>query len=116
MSPTFSRMSSIGGMVPVNSTRTDWPPTKSMPRFSPFTATSAIEMMTRMMLMAEATLRSEEHTSELQSLMRISYAVFCLKKKKKLNTIIHTKQITTNTNNSTTQQTDIVHDEQDYRQ
>src|SRR3546814_10862560 len=30
----------------------------------------------------EAELRSEEHTSELQSLMRISYAVFCLKKKK----------------------------------
>src|SRR3546814_8663904 len=30
-----------------------------------------------------AKLRSEEHTSELQSLMRISYAVFCLKKKKK---------------------------------
>src|SRR3546814_15321867 len=29
----------------------------------------------------EQTLRSEEHTSELQSLMRISYAVFCLKKK-----------------------------------
>src|SRR3546814_9278363 len=34
--------------------------------------------------------RSEEHTSELQSLMRISYAVFCLKKKKKT----HIKQIT----------------------
>src|SRR3546814_1276615 len=31
-------------------------------------------------------LRSEEHTSELQSLMRISYAVFCLKKKKRNNT------------------------------
>src|SRR3546814_2143852 len=30
-------------------------------------------------------MRSEEHTSELQSLMRISYAVFCLKKKKKKN-------------------------------
>src|SRR3546814_10254051 len=30
-------------------------------------------------------LRSEEHTSELQSLMRISYAVFCLQKKKKQN-------------------------------
>src|SRR3546814_2571296 len=30
-----------------------------------------------------ARIRSEEHTSELQSLMRISYAVFCLKKKKK---------------------------------
>src|SRR3546814_1326220 len=34
--------------------------------------------------------RSEEHTSELQSLMRISYAVFCLKKKKKItNTDTH---------------------------
>src|SRR3546814_3024268 len=33
-------------------------------------------------------IRSEEHTSELQSLMRISYAVFCLKKKKK-----HTKHL-----------------------
>src|SRR3546814_10451134 len=31
--------------------------------------------------------RSEEHTSELQSLMRISYAVFCLKKKKKNTTL-----------------------------
>src|SRR3546814_4389387 len=35
-------------------------------------------------------IRSEEHTSELQSLMRISYAVFCLKKKK--TTTQHTKQ------------------------
>src|SRR3546814_2485901 len=33
--------------------------------------------------------RSEEHTSELQSLMRISYAVFCLKKKKTTYTIYH---------------------------
>src|SRR3546814_5986503 len=42
--------------------------------------------------------RSEEHTSELQSLMRISYAVFCLKKKKnKDNHIKTTKQ-----NNKTT--------------
>src|SRR3546814_3378613 len=32
--------------------------------------------------LAPETRRSEEHTSELQSLMRISYAVFCLKKKK----------------------------------
>src|SRR3546814_6608051 len=32
--------------------------------------------------------RSEEHTSELQSLMRISYAVFCLKKKKKKTTVL----------------------------
>src|SRR3546814_2840690 len=32
---------------------------------------------------SDAEMRSEEHTSELQSLMRISYAVFCLKKKKR---------------------------------
>src|SRR3546814_7691609 len=43
--------------------------------------------------------RSEEHTSELQSLMRISYAVFCLKKK---NHIQHNQhQLTTNTLNLT---------------
>src|SRR3546814_9216562 len=37
----------------------------------------------RLEFRAGAGARSEEHTSELQSLMRISYAVFCLKKKKK---------------------------------
>src|SRR3546814_2660941 len=36
--------------------------------------------------------RSEEHTSELQSLMRISYAVFCLKKKKTNKQILNTKK------------------------
>src|SRR3546814_7728630 len=36
------------------------------------------------LVFAAAMARSEEHTSELQSLMRISYAVFCLKKKKKI--------------------------------
>src|SRR3546814_5352866 len=40
--------------------------------------------------------RSEEHTSELQSLMRISYAVFCLKKKKKQKTTpLHNETTTT---------------------
>src|SRR3546814_5480462 len=39
-------------------------------------------------MMLEYYQRSEEHTSELQSLMRISYAVFCLKKKKQNNTAI----------------------------
>src|SRR3546814_2831942 len=38
--------------------------------------------------------RSEEHTSELQSLMRISYAVFCLKKKKKTDYSNHTHSST----------------------
>src|SRR3546814_1816462 len=37
--------------------------------------------------------RSEEHTSELQSLMRISYAVFCLKKKKKKKTYYYMKTV-----------------------
>src|SRR3546814_5882722 len=40
-------------------------------------------------------IRSEEHTSELQSLMRISYAVFCLKKKKNIkpeHTHLYTKR------------------------
>src|SRR3546814_9928200 len=44
----------------------------------------------------QARLRSEEHTSELQSLMRISYAVFCLKKK--------TTKHKTNANNERTSQ------------
>src|SRR3546814_2680655 len=38
-------------------------------------------MYRKMQELFDASIRSEEHTSELQSLMRISYAVFCLKKK-----------------------------------
>src|SRR3546814_2306379 len=44
---------------------------------------------------ARRTSRSEEHTSELQSLMRISYAVFCLKKKKKTHIIRNNTQTQT---------------------
>src|SRR3546814_9147959 len=49
--------------------------------------------------------RSEEHTSELQSLMRISYAVFCLKKKKTQQHILHNtntqdRQYSTNDTNT----------------
>src|SRR3546814_9670328 len=53
--------------------------------------------------------RSEEHTSELQSLMRISYAVFCLKKKKQHRTRMYMKltqqlsQYTQHNNTHTTQ-------------
>src|SRR3546814_9695562 len=46
--------------------------------------------------------RSEEHTSELQSLMRISYAVFCLKKKKQAR--LETSDIRTECNNRHTRQ------------
>src|SRR3546814_6249971 len=45
-----------------------------------------VGMMQQMIALADCRKqRSEEHTSELQSLMRISYAVFCLKKKKQQN-------------------------------
>src|SRR3546814_5195758 len=44
---------------------------------------TAREVANRIGLDYQPSSRSEEHTSELQSLMRISYAVFCLKKKKK---------------------------------
>src|SRR3546814_5681590 len=52
--------------------------------------------------------RSEEHTSELQSLMRISYAVFCLKKKKKKKHIL----ININKNNIKPKKLNIHNDEQ----
>src|SRR3546814_8162379 len=51
---------------------------------------------------ANEVFRSEEHTSELQSLMRISYAVFCLKKKKQTSNN-HTLQPHSNTNHHHTQ-------------
>src|SRR3546814_2202329 len=45
--------------------------------------------------------RSEEHTSELQSLMRTSYAVFCLKKKKnKIYQLLHDSKTATKTNHT----------------
>src|SRR3546814_1476241 len=52
------------------------------------TALIKSHLMARQSSLIQATscLRSEEHTSELQSLMRISYAVFCLKKKNKNHT------------------------------
>src|SRR3546814_5175678 len=48
--------------------------------------------ITRPIFAAVIAIRSEEHTSELQSLMRISYAVFCLKKKTKTQTHRYDKQ------------------------
>src|SRR3546814_7951753 len=54
-------------------------------------------------------LRSEEHTSELQSLMRISYAVFCLKKKKKDKPKNRQHTSTCDTPNNTTTPTNTMH-------
>src|SRR3546814_21145051 len=60
-----------------------------MPAYSLFIAVEALLIVFEIELpsapiapMAATAIRAEEHTSELQSLMRISYAVFCLKKKK----------------------------------
>src|SRR3546814_8993062 len=69
---------------------------------APATETATWLPITCAATMVSASARSEEHTSELQSLMRISYAVFCLKKKKKhhnhkntVNTIVQNEQHTT---------------------
>src|SRR3546814_9115495 len=51
----------------------------------------------RMSFTTSPSKRSEEHTSELQSLMRISYAVFCLKKKRHQQKNNHNKAITNTT-------------------
>src|SRR3546814_8150890 len=53
-----------------------------------------LEMISLTRMPARTFGRSEEHTSELQSLMRISYAVFCLKKKKKSQKTHKSKYIT----------------------
>src|SRR3546814_319346 len=51
------------------------------------TTVTGVEMFRKLLDSGEAGDRSEEHTSELQSLMRISYAVFCLKNKQKKQNI-----------------------------
>src|SRR3546814_2569173 len=61
--------------------------------FSSVSATATFEASS-----AIASMRSEEHTSELQSLMRISYAVFCLKKKKRYTQDNHKPTRTADTN------------------
>src|SRR3546814_4473868 len=61
---------------------------KLMADYQPLAASSAARKLSA--LRQFFAFRSEEHTSELQSLMRISYAVFCLKKKKQ--TTMHTNK------------------------
>src|SRR3546814_6261065 len=69
---------------------------EALSEFAGFFLQTCIDQVTFM-----ESLRSEEHTSELQSLMRISYAVFCLKKK---NTTINKKPHVTK-HNKTSQRT-----------
>src|SRR3546814_5552772 len=65
--------------------------------FTAAAARSISAVAARARLATVAFVRSEEHTSELQSLMRISYAVFCLKKKIKLKYILTSRLSTTDT-------------------
>src|SRR3546814_4067463 len=90
---------------PPRSTRTDtlFPYTtlfRSLYDISPIGVIEAARHNARalgLMLAGDEAARSEEHTSELQSLMRISYAVFCLKKKKEIQTYTHYILYTCNT-------------------
>src|SRR3546814_6402012 len=74
----FYPMSAIGSIVPRRVGQQHGP--------SPSTETKSMSKRTVLVVDLQND-RSEEHTSELQSLMRISYAVFCLKKKTKKNNI-----------------------------
>src|SRR3546814_10463778 len=100
---SISRVSTFGALAPVTSTA---PTTRSAPATSRATTSwygySAVTLLPRRIIssmrsvrisntvtFAPAAARSEEHTSELQSLMRISYAVFCLKQKQLPDTKTH---------------------------
>src|SRR3546814_2585696 len=60
----------------------DWLRTKGLAAAAKKSSRTAAEGLVGVAVAGTKGARSEEHTSELQSLMRISYAVFCLKKKK----------------------------------
>src|SRR3546814_6926884 len=75
-----------GGAVAAAASR-PWPPTLRGPALPEGAGTQHHAGRWPHRVRAPGAARSEDHTSELQSLMRISYAVFCLKKKKKQNTL-----------------------------
>src|SRR3546814_1340344 len=78
--PCCAAQASNGTCVGISPTKSTTALISTFPLAPTATATTAIWCV--LPKCAKATARSEEHTSELQSLMRISYAVFCLKKKK----------------------------------
>src|SRR3546814_5874187 len=74
----------VKGLVPADGLTVVWGPPKSGKSFLAFDI--AMSVARECPWRGKRVRRSEEHTSELQSLMRISYAVFCLKKKTTTNT------------------------------
>src|SRR3546814_3121210 len=83
--PAITRLSSGGSRRVVETISSACPPPPAPPRehTAPPGECTDEHCPAPIIAAAPARPRSEEHTSELQSLMRISYAVFCLKKKKK---------------------------------
>src|SRR3546814_3324140 len=73
---------------------TTWPPPVSICWTTPSVSRNCLPLSVVIVFLPHKKVRrSEEHTSELQSLMRISYAVFCLKKKKHETTRKHNIQL-----------------------
>src|SRR3546814_9825790 len=90
MPTAFCRTGSRSGTTWPNVALSVTVPAPSSPAWRAGAVSERIENLAERILNAAG--RSEEHTSELQSLMRISYAVFCLKKKKqKKHTQVHHK-------------------------
>src|SRR3546814_4439152 len=100
---------------PPRSTRTDtlFPYTtlfRSMPEHVPAAERESERAMKEYVYVVRSNpVRSEEHTSELQSLMRISYAVFCLKKKKQKKIHNDTTRSDTNQDIHTTNKQSYLH-------
>src|SRR3546814_3246816 len=94
---TFSPIAMTGNRISVASMLTiglsgDWPTSGTPGKVISTPQTSHLAVSSKYLT------RSEEHTSELQSLMRISYAVFCLKKKKQITRQLVIKNLTIRTN------------------
>src|SRR3546814_8560298 len=85
-------LANVCGCFPQNTTRRTLRTTVEMCDYYPVDASLWY-------ILCSVWMRSEEHTSELQSLMRISYAVFCLKKKKKIMNNITQNEHTVYTDN-----------------
>src|SRR3546814_5597363 len=79
----------------ISAQRVQWPVANSRTMKGYFAAPRPMpEPLPAVVVIHENRGKSEEHTSELQSLMRISYAVFCLKKKKQEQNIILVSRLT----------------------
>src|SRR3546814_6998511 len=94
--PARTCHSSIAVAKPLNSVTATQPTTLSFARARHVAMIPPISPITGSAAIGKA--RSEEHTSELQSLMRISYAVFCLKKKTPKKQRLHSTHIHPSTN------------------